>query len=49
MFLVGKTATVEGVFFDVDGETQFACTLDDDPALIGTLDTSGRRATGAAS
>ena len=31
MFLVGKTATVEGVFFDVDGETQFACTLDDDP------------------
>lgn len=31
MFLVGRTATVEGVFFDVDGETQFACTLDDDP------------------
>lgn len=31
MFLVGKTATVEGVFFDVDGETQLACTLDDDP------------------
>jgi hypothetical protein len=31
MFLVGKTATVEGVFFDVDGETQFACTLDEDP------------------
>jgi hypothetical protein len=31
MFLVGKTATVEGVFFDVDGETQFAVTLDDDP------------------
>jgi hypothetical protein len=31
MFLVGKDATVEGVFFDVDGETQFACTLDEDP------------------
>ena len=31
MFLVGKTATVEGVFFDVDGETQFAVTLDEDP------------------
>jgi len=31
MFLVGRTATVEGVFFDVDGETQFAVTLDDDP------------------
>ncbi len=31
MFLVGKTATVEGVFFDVDGETQFAVTVDDDP------------------
>lgn len=31
MFLVGKVATVEGVFFDVDGETQFACTLDEDP------------------
>jgi hypothetical protein len=31
MFLIGKTATVEGVFFDVDGETQFAVTLDDDP------------------
>ncbi|HTJ74808.1 MAG TPA: hypothetical protein VL337_05540 [Acidimicrobiales bacterium] len=31
MFLVGKLATVEGVFFDVDGETQLAVTLDDDP------------------
>ncbi len=31
MFIVGRTATVEGVFFDVDGETQFAVTLDDDP------------------
>jgi len=31
MFLVGKEATVEGVFFDVDGETQFAVTLDEDP------------------
>jgi hypothetical protein len=31
MFLVGKMATVEGVFFDVDGETQLAVTLDDDP------------------
>jgi hypothetical protein len=31
MFLVGRMATVEGVFFDVDGETQLAVTLDDDP------------------
>ena len=31
MFLVGKAATVEGVFFDVDGETQLAVTIDDDP------------------
>ena len=31
MFLIGKEATVEGVFFDVDGETQLAVTLDDDP------------------
>ena len=31
MFLVAKLATVEGVFFDVDGETQLAVTLDDDP------------------
>ncbi len=31
MFLVGRTASVEGVFFDVDGETQLAVTLDDDP------------------
>jgi hypothetical protein len=31
MFLVGKLATVEGVFFDVDGETQLAVTIDDDP------------------
>jgi hypothetical protein len=31
MFLVGQLATVEGVFFDVDGETQFAVTLDADP------------------
>jgi hypothetical protein len=31
MFLVGQLATVEGVFFDVDGETQLAVTLDADP------------------
>ena len=31
MFLVGKTATVEGVFLDVDGDTHLAVTLDDDP------------------
>jgi hypothetical protein len=31
MFLVGKTATVEGVFRDVDGDTHLAVTLDDDP------------------
>jgi hypothetical protein len=32
MFLAGKTATVAGVFHDVDGSVQVAVTLDDDPA-----------------
>ncbi|MEJ7583327.1 MAG: hypothetical protein WKF43_04405 [Acidimicrobiales bacterium] len=32
LFLVGLTATVEGVFFDVDGEQHVAVVLDDDPA-----------------
>ncbi len=32
LFLVGRTATVEGVFFDVDGEQHVAVTLDDDLA-----------------
>jgi hypothetical protein len=32
MFLAGWSATVEGVFFDVDGATWLAVTLDDDPA-----------------
>jgi hypothetical protein len=32
MFLVGRTATVAGVFHDVDGSVQLAVTLDDDPA-----------------
>ena len=31
MFLVGRMATVEGVFLDVDGDTHVAVTLDDDP------------------
>lgn len=29
LFLVGRTATVEGVFFDVDGDRHVAVTLDD--------------------
>jgi hypothetical protein len=32
LFLVGRRATVEGVFSDVDGERHVAVTLDDDPA-----------------
>jgi hypothetical protein len=32
MFLHGMTATVAGVFSDVDGETHVAVTVDDDPA-----------------
>jgi hypothetical protein len=31
MFLSGRTATVEAVFFDLDGNTHVAVTLDDDP------------------
>jgi hypothetical protein len=31
MFVVGKLATVEGVFLDVDGDTHLAVTLDEDP------------------
>ena len=38
LFLVGMAATVEGVFFDVDGDQHVAVTVDDDPAadLQGT-------------
>ena len=32
LFLVGRTATVEGVFFDVDGDQHVAVIVDDDPA-----------------
>ena len=32
LFLVGRVATVEGVFSDVDGDQHLAVTLDDDPA-----------------
>jgi hypothetical protein len=32
LFLVGLEATVEGVFFDVDGDQHVAVVLDDDPA-----------------
>lgn len=32
LFLVGRIATVEGVFSDVDGDQHIAVTLDDDPA-----------------
>jgi hypothetical protein len=32
MFLVGKTAQVAAVFYDVDGSTHLAVTVDDDPA-----------------
>jgi hypothetical protein len=31
MFLIGRTATVAAVLFDVDGNTHVAVTLDDDP------------------
>ncbi|CAN5866463.1 hypothetical protein BH23ACT2_BH23ACT2_22910 [soil metagenome] len=32
LFLIGMEATVEGVFFDVDGDQHVAVVLDDDPA-----------------
>jgi hypothetical protein len=32
MFFEGLTATVAGVFSDVDGETHLAVSVDDDPA-----------------
>ena len=32
LFLVGREATVEGVFFDVDGDQHVAVVLDDDRA-----------------
>ena len=32
LFLAGRSATVAGVFHDVDGEMHVAVTLDDDPA-----------------
>jgi len=32
LFLIGREATVAGVFFDVDGDQHVAVTLDDDPA-----------------
>jgi len=32
IFLAGMIATVEGVFFDVDGDQHVAVTIDDDPA-----------------
>jgi hypothetical protein len=32
MFLVGLTATVEGVFHDIDGDIHLAVSVDDDPA-----------------
>ena len=31
MFLEGRTATVEAVLLDVDGNTHVAVTIDDDP------------------
>lgn len=34
IFLVGRTATVAGVFRNVDGETYLAVTVDDDPAQV---------------
>ena len=33
LFLVDRIATVEGVFFDVDGDQHVAVSLDDDPAV----------------
>jgi hypothetical protein len=32
MFLVGRTATVQGVFLDVEDQRYLAVTLEDDPA-----------------
>jgi hypothetical protein len=32
LFLAGRTATVQGVFVDVDGDHHLAVTVDDDPA-----------------
>ena len=32
MFLRGLTATVEGVFHDIDGDIHLAVSVDDDPA-----------------
>jgi len=41
MFLDGRSATVAGVFRDVDGGCHLAVTLDDDPAA-GELEWQGR-------
>ena len=41
LFLVGRSATVQAVFHDVDGEQHIAVTMDDDP-LADLLDATGR-------
>jgi hypothetical protein len=42
MFLVGLTATVEGVFNDIDGDIHLAVSVDDDPATSALPDWYGR-------
>ncbi|MDQ1536834.1 MAG: hypothetical protein QOE58_1227 [Actinomycetota bacterium] len=42
MFLVGLTATVEGVFNDIDGDIHLAVSIDDDPATTELPDWYGR-------
>ncbi len=42
MFLIGLTATVEGVFNDIDGDIHLAVSIDDDPATTELPDWYGR-------
>jgi hypothetical protein len=42
LFMRGKAATVEAVFFDVDGQQHLGVTLDDDPELAEIARAQGR-------
>jgi hypothetical protein len=42
LFMRGKVATVEAVFFDVDGQQHLGVTLDDDPELAEIARAQGR-------
>ncbi|MGQ0625284.1 MAG: hypothetical protein ACT4PP_11635 [Sporichthyaceae bacterium] len=42
LFVYGKTATVEAVFFDVDGEKHLGVTIDDDPEFAEIARAQGR-------